>query len=332
MMREARLMLELRGTGWVPRPLALGLEPLTFIQEFVCEPYDKFLMQCSVHGVLRSLGQLCHRLGEVHARGVVHNDLKADNIIVSGGVHRPVLHVINLGWAGRAGRVAGDFSLETGEENDFSREGFGAECCWMAPEVKVPRPVFASGDVFSLSILLQELAESCIQPSLAVPLWRMGQRCASEDTSCRPCLPNVARAIAAARTPAPPAPGALPPDNANAAVRHIYSAAGHSLHHCLDGAGYPPFALCLPVPHTLAVHHAVFLLFLLLLLLLLLLVIIIISSFSWQSCVWSGGGVGSSGSGCGGVGSGGDGGSVGGGVGSGGGVVVYGVVVVMVVG
>ncbi|MPC84905.1 hypothetical protein E2C01_079657 [Portunus trituberculatus] len=73
---------------------------------------------------------------------------------------------------------------ETGEEDDFLSEGLGAECRWIAPEVKALRPVFASGDVFSLGFLLQQLAESCIC-------------CAREEPSCRPCLPKVAPAIAA---------------------------------------------------------------------------------------------------------------------------------------
>ena len=198
MMREARLMLELRGAGGVPLPLALGFQPHTIIQEFVGECYDKFLLQCSVDGVLRSLGLLCRCLGEVHARGGVHNDLKVDNITVSGGVHRPVLHVIDLGWACRAGRVAGDFTLETGE-GGAPREGFAAHCPWMAPEVRTRRPVFPSGDVFSLGHMLQVLAGICIQPWLAVPLWRLGQRCTREDPSCRPSLREVALAIAALR-------------------------------------------------------------------------------------------------------------------------------------
>ncbi|KAK8400942.1 hypothetical protein O3P69_002607 [Scylla paramamosain] len=164
MMREARLMLELRGAGGVPRPLALGFDP----------PHHH--PGCSVQGMLRSLGLLCRRLGEVHARGVVHNDLKTDNITVSGGVHRSVLHVIDLGWTCRAGRVAGNFTLETGE---------GAAA------------VFPSGDVFSLGFLMQDLAGDCVHPWLAVPLWRLGQFCAREDPSCRPSLREVAQAIAA---------------------------------------------------------------------------------------------------------------------------------------
>ena len=98
MMREARHMLELRDDGGVPLPLALGFQSLTTIQGFVGESYDNFLLQCSVQGMLRSLVLLCHRLGELHARGVVHNDLKVDNITVSGGMYRPVLNIIDLGW------------------------------------------------------------------------------------------------------------------------------------------------------------------------------------------------------------------------------------------
>ncbi|MPC23725.1 hypothetical protein E2C01_016786 [Portunus trituberculatus] len=51
-------------------------------------------------------GALLFRMQEVHAQGVVHNNLKADNTTGSGGVHGPVLHVIDLGWAFLAGHVA----------------------------------------------------------------------------------------------------------------------------------------------------------------------------------------------------------------------------------
>ncbi|MPC23728.1 hypothetical protein E2C01_016788 [Portunus trituberculatus] len=47
----------------------------------------------------------------------------------------------------------------------------------MPPKVRERRPVFASGDVYSLAFLLQELTDSCIQPWLAVPLNRNDTRC-----------------------------------------------------------------------------------------------------------------------------------------------------------
>ena len=175
--------------------MALGFNPLTMIQEFVGEPYAKFLQQCTVQDVLHSLVLLCRRLGEMHAQGVVHNDLKEDNVTVSGSLHNPVLHVIDLGWACRLGRVAGDFTLETGQAA-APTEGFAKDCHWMAPEVRARRPVFPSGDVYSLGLLLQKLAADCTQPWLSVPLWLMGQRCSHEDPSCRPSLRQVALAIA----------------------------------------------------------------------------------------------------------------------------------------
>ena len=104
------------------------------------------LLQCSVNGVLRSLILLCRRPGEEYARGVVYNDLKVDNITVLGGVHWPILHLIDLGWVRRVGRVAGGFTLEMSEVG-APREGFAAECNWMAPEVREQWPVFASRDV-----------------------------------------------------------------------------------------------------------------------------------------------------------------------------------------
>jgi len=112
LMREARFMAELGGAGGVPRILAVCVNPAAIVQEFVGETYDKFLHRCSVDGLLDSLVSVSRRLGEMHDGGVVHNDLKIDNITFSGSVGKPTYHIIDLGWACRVGRVAGDFTPE----------------------------------------------------------------------------------------------------------------------------------------------------------------------------------------------------------------------------
>ncbi|MPC23464.1 hypothetical protein E2C01_016513 [Portunus trituberculatus] len=167
MMLEAQLMLELRGSG-----------------------------ECSV----RFLGLLCRRLWEVHARGVVRNDLRADNITVFGAVHRPVLHVIDLAWACHVGRA---------------RRGL--------------HPALAGGAPMAAWAALRPRG-----PELP-PL---------------PPRDGIGHRGAAAGTAAVPAPGGFPP----AVVR--YSAAGHSLPHCLGGTGCSSLDSRVPVPHALAAPRA----------------------------------------------------------------------------
>ena len=47
--------------------------------------------------------------------------------------------------------------------------------------------------------MVQKLAEICIQSWLALPLWRLGQRCTRLDPRCRSSLREVTLAIAALR-------------------------------------------------------------------------------------------------------------------------------------
>jgi len=62
---------------------------------------------CSAGGFLNSLISISQRLGDVHAKGIVHNDLKVNNITFTGSVCEPVFHIIDFGWACRLGQVAG---------------------------------------------------------------------------------------------------------------------------------------------------------------------------------------------------------------------------------
>jgi len=72
-------------------------------------------------------------------------------------------------------------------------------CPWMAPEVRVRRPVYPSGDVYSFGFLLQYLMQSCRQGFLTEPLWRQVELCLVIDPRCRPSLTEVAEAITGLR-------------------------------------------------------------------------------------------------------------------------------------
>ncbi|KAG0716607.1 hypothetical protein GWK47_009244 [Chionoecetes opilio] len=80
MLQETRVMLDLEGAGGAPRLLAVCQKPLALVQEFVGKTYDHYFKACSIHGLLNSLASICQRLNEVHAKGFVHNDSKANNI------------------------------------------------------------------------------------------------------------------------------------------------------------------------------------------------------------------------------------------------------------
>ena len=108
LLREARLMVEMEGAGGVPDVLVVCLNPPAMVQVFVGNTYDKYLQECSVGGFLDSLVSIAHRIGEIHAKGIVHNDVRAQNITFTGSVRHPVFHLIDLGLACRSGHIPGE--------------------------------------------------------------------------------------------------------------------------------------------------------------------------------------------------------------------------------
>lgn len=236
LLKEAHLTMELEGAGGVPRVLAVCSNPPAMVLEFVGRTYDDFVLKCCVGGLLESLANVCRRLGEIHARGIVHNDVKINNITFTGGVRRPVLHIIDLGWACRAGQIAGEFidggsrraraarqrpvmaapeancsSVDTSADETYDyryeddAEDSECEFGWMAPEVRVRQPVWPSGDVYSLGFLLKEVlsVSGCRQECVAAPLRRLAAQCSAWDPRHRPALSRVEQHLARLREQLP---------------------------------------------------------------------------------------------------------------------------------
>ena len=203
MLKEARTAVKVDGAGGAPRVLALCEDPLAMVQEFVGETYSKFLRKCSVEKFLDSLVCICLRLQEMHDKGVVHNDLKLDNITYTGSVKEPVFHLIDFGWAGGVGRVATDFSAMSVVEADDHEDKEWREdekhlylpYKWMAPEVLPRRRVWPSGDVFSFGFMLQCLMEHCRQDFLTPHLRRVAELSTQRDPRRRSSLREVIKGI-----------------------------------------------------------------------------------------------------------------------------------------
>lgn len=147
---ECRVMLEVDGAGGAPRLHALCAQPPAVIQDYAGVRYDLFLMnECSVGTFLRSVVGVTQSLDAVHQRGFVHNDLKVDNITVSGPPASPAAHVIDFGLSTRLGEPF-DFEFfglpRALEEQEYA--------FFRSPELKQGRPLQASSDVYSVGVLL----------------------------------------------------------------------------------------------------------------------------------------------------------------------------------
>ncbi|KAG0716234.1 hypothetical protein GWK47_010198 [Chionoecetes opilio] len=106
-------MLGQNGTGKVPLLRAVCAAPPALLQEYVGITYDNFLRNCSLENFLNSLTSICERLQEVHAKDIVHNDLKFINITYTVTIAEPVFHIIDLGWAYHEGKSLRNRSSRT---------------------------------------------------------------------------------------------------------------------------------------------------------------------------------------------------------------------------
>src|SRR5262249_32832492 len=81
-------------------------------------------------------------LAAAHARGIVHRDIKPENLML-----RPdgYIKVLDFGLARQAGVDRADGGIE-------------GTLGYMSPEEVLQRPITAASDIFSLGILLDELA------------------------------------------------------------------------------------------------------------------------------------------------------------------------------
>ncbi|HUQ02468.1 MAG TPA: serine/threonine-protein kinase [Kofleriaceae bacterium] len=102
---------------------------------------------------LAILGQIAQALDAAHARGVVHRDLKPDNIMLTGPAARPSAHVLDFGIAKLVADAAGERALET-------LTGQGAWLgtpAYMAPEQWSADGATAASDRYALGIVAFEM-------------------------------------------------------------------------------------------------------------------------------------------------------------------------------
>ncbi|MPC54910.1 hypothetical protein E2C01_048839 [Portunus trituberculatus] len=171
-LAEATTLLQLSGAGGAPQ-----------------------LLECLV-----SLEAVCHCLQEVHGKGILHNDLKWNNITFTGTVSAPNFHIIDFGPASSstsydAGKAQAQNLVEvTSKDDDDSL--YSRKPHWVAPEVYTGKSVFPSGDVYSLGWLIDDIMDWCTHDFLTGPLRSLSSACTARDASRLPSLAQVSHCLA----------------------------------------------------------------------------------------------------------------------------------------
>ncbi|KAG7163250.1 tyrosine-protein kinase Yes-like [Homarus americanus] len=149
--QETEALLRLDGAGGAPRVTGFCNDPPAILQEFKgLVTLEDILNQLHDERETRyNLIEVGLRIGEqledFHRSGLIHNDLKRDNILVHGSPSNPQVSIIDVGLA--------CYSHENircnSDPNKFP---------WMAPEVCLGQESTRASDTYSYGVLLSKLA------------------------------------------------------------------------------------------------------------------------------------------------------------------------------
>ena len=144
--------------------------------------------------------QVAAALAAAHAHGVVHLDLKPENVLVARGSGRLVVKLGDFGVAALLSEAGGEVS--------------GGTPGYIAPEVLAGRPATTAADVFALGVMLAELATGVRPgagpaglPELPGGLRGLVHSCLATDPRDRPSARSVAAHLRTTRPADRPAAG-----------------------------------------------------------------------------------------------------------------------------
>ena len=170
---EAQVTLEVDGARGALRLHALSAEPAVIVMDYARVPLHRYLGQrCTVGTFLRVVAGLAESLSQVQDKGFVHNDLKLDDITVSGTPSSPC--VIDFGLATRVhdSFYFDLFDLPSGlEEQEYA--------FFRSPELRQGKLLQPSSDVFSIGVMLRDVCACTQHPrlnELLSPWWSRASR------------------------------------------------------------------------------------------------------------------------------------------------------------
>lgn len=187
LLKEAILLARVSGVAGVPRLYGMVLEPPSLVTSFdgpvtLFEVVTQRPRRVSEKMVLRAVAQVCGAVAGLHQRGVTHNDIKSNNVVVHFGSDNHITAcLIDLGNSSEMGHAI--FRRGALRWEDYP---------YLAPELVAGEPSSAASDVFSLGHMMTTFAR-CFKPHSKVGqlLVRLGAMASVRRPAQRPTLQQL---------------------------------------------------------------------------------------------------------------------------------------------
>lgn len=157
---EAKILRHLKGTGGSPVLLGWCSKPPALVTSYCRgETYADIQkdQDLPVWYHFKIIREVARQMGQIHRAGVVHNDLKSDNVMViypEDTEADAVVNVIDFGLACRVGENSG-FEWDGSDHEEYP---------WMCTQVRSNGVSLPAGDVYSLGFMLEEVVENLATP------------------------------------------------------------------------------------------------------------------------------------------------------------------------
>lgn len=189
---ETSILRLLGGAGGAPELIGVSHEPPMLLMSYRGRHtlHDILSGEVLPDGLLLWLGlEVARCLREVHAVGVIHNDLKDDNVVVvlpRAQTQAPQVSLVDFGLACHQGSSIG---LKLTHKTNYY--------FWVAPEVLAGDVSTQSSDVYSLGMLLQELMLFSTNYEFKKVFGMVCRRATVRDAALRPPLKEVIEHLSA---------------------------------------------------------------------------------------------------------------------------------------
>ena len=184
LQREADFLIRLRGLAGAPRLLGVCLmPPMLIMTRATGRPLFQVLEAGDLSDQFKVLcaRELSQKVCQMHQAGIIHNDIKSDNILVNKVGENPEVSIIDFGLATFQGQSLGLLPDPVAERKSFH----------VAPELWRGAVSTSATDRYSLGFVFEDFIRSLNTPASVKAMTTLSLNLRSREPRMRPPFPAI---------------------------------------------------------------------------------------------------------------------------------------------